>query len=1020
VSPRDSALTPTLPDDDGPSEVKVVPVIDPASYELGDEIARGGMGRIVAARDKRLGRTVAIKILLTQKPALAARFAREATITARLQHPSIIPVHETGRLPSGEPFYVMKLVAGRSLDVEIAARVTLQERMTLLPNVIAVVDALAYAHSQQIIHRDLKPSNVLIGAFGETVVIDWGVARDLAAADHDAGDSGEMAGRGLTASGGVVGTPAFMPPEQARGGQVDERADVYALGALLYHVLAGTAPYSGTSVEVIASVLAGPPTPIVDRAPDLPADLLAIVDKSMQREPDARYASAKELAEDLRRFQDGRMVSARSYSLRTRAARFVARHRLAVAGAVVATIAAAVPLAMWQAARADADAVAEAAQRFGQEVERIESGLRQAYLLPLHDIRKERAEVRDRIDDIARDRSLVARAAVGRGYVALGDSARARAALEEAIAGGYRPPEVAFAYGRTLGALYQQARVDLQRVKDTHLRAARLAAAQLTLRDPGLAYLKMSGERGIFGEALIAFYEGRYDDAIAGARRAVEQSPTLAEAEQLEGDVLAERALEAQTKGSYADALRDSDAAGKAYAAAIDIARSDPALRIAECVRWRRLLNTQGWSDAQPESPQRMFERAITVCHDAQTADPDSPEAAEELSNVYGIHGEWQTYHGEDPLVASERAIQFGRQAVALAPGRALAHASLGLAQVRLAMWQIKIGVDPVPNLRAGIATYDRAVAIEPTQTMYNSLGVAYRNLASYEADPAPSLQKAIDSYRKALELNPSYSYAYNNITAVYQRRAELALTRGQDPAADLAEAIKASAKALELNPNFAFAAEGIGISHLLAARYLAMRGDDPAREVALALDALAKSSKIDPKFGIAHREAGSVLVDHAQYALDSGGDPEPIITTARAELAQARSLDGNDDDVPRLQAEAERIAGELANKKGASPEARFTAAAHLLDEAEGMNKRSADLFEARAKLALARARWRLDKPALDAGIKAADRALELDGTRSLPYALRGELQRLAGSSADVSFAEAFRRNPLLARRFGH
>jgi serine/threonine protein kinase len=106
-----------MPDEDGPVDVPVRPIVDPASYELGDEIARGGMGRIVSARDKRLGRTVAIKILLSPKPLLAARFAREATITARLQHPAIVPIHETGRRLDGEPFYVMKLVEGRSLDV---------------------------------------------------------------------------------------------------------------------------------------------------------------------------------------------------------------------------------------------------------------------------------------------------------------------------------------------------------------------------------------------------------------------------------------------------------------------------------------------------------------------------------------------------------------------------------------------------------------------------------------------------------------------------------------------------------------------------------------------------------------------------------------------------------------------------------------------------------------------------------------------------------------------------------------
>src|SRR5262249_54164332 len=322
---------------------------------------------------------------------------------------------------------------------------------------------------------------VLIGAFGETVVIDWGVARDLARGDRDSGSAELAIDAELTAAGGVVGTPAVMSPEQARRDEGDARAGVYSLCALLYHVLAGTAPERGRRVEVIESVRAGPPPPIAERAPDLPEDLLAIVAKAMQRDPAARYATARELAEDLRRFQGGRMVSARSYSLRSRAVRFAGRHRLALVGVALATGAASVPLVMWRSARADAADQADAAQQLGQEVARIESGLHQAYLMPLHDIRPERAAARARIDDIAdelRGRSassaLVGKAALGRGYVALGDYARARPALEDAIAGGYRPPDVAYAYGQLLGALYQRERVELQRVKDTHLRAARL------------------------------------------------------------------------------------------------------------------------------------------------------------------------------------------------------------------------------------------------------------------------------------------------------------------------------------------------------------------------------------------------------------------------------------------------------------------------------------------------------------------------------------------------------------------
>src|SRR5262245_7665202 len=152
-------------------------VVDPGLYELGDEIARGGSGRIRAATDRRLGRTVAIKDMHgPRSPARDRRFVREVLITARLQHPAIVHVHEAGRWPSGEPFYAMKLVAGRSLGAAITEKASLPERLSLLPHVSAAADAIAYAHSRGDIHRHLKPANLLCGEFGETVGIDGDLA----------------------------------------------------------------------------------------------------------------------------------------------------------------------------------------------------------------------------------------------------------------------------------------------------------------------------------------------------------------------------------------------------------------------------------------------------------------------------------------------------------------------------------------------------------------------------------------------------------------------------------------------------------------------------------------------------------------------------------------------------------------------------------------------------------------------------------------------------------------------------
>ena len=174
-----------------------------------------------------------------------------------------MPVHEAGRWPNGDPYYVMKLVEGRTLKELIAERTTLRDRLGLLPHVIAIADAVGYAHSEGVIHRDLKPSNVIVGEFGETIVVDWGLARDR---KRDVPEPAteqvlDAAGSGAsTVSGKVVGTPAYMAPEQARGELVDERADVYAIGAVLYELLAGTPPHADTTPQAtLDRVIAGPP-----------------------------------------------------------------------------------------------------------------------------------------------------------------------------------------------------------------------------------------------------------------------------------------------------------------------------------------------------------------------------------------------------------------------------------------------------------------------------------------------------------------------------------------------------------------------------------------------------------------------------------------------------------------------------------------------------------------------------------------------------------------------------------------
>jgi eukaryotic-like serine/threonine-protein kinase len=340
-------------------------------YVVEGEHARGGIGRILRARDSVLGRVVAVKELLNASDQAEARFVREARLTARLEHPAIVPVHDAGRWPeSRRPYYAMKLVSGRPLKDLVEGGRTLADRLALIPNLLAVAEAMAYAHSQRIIHRDLKPSNVIVGAYGETAVIDWGLAKDLAEAElHDGGGAPfrASAGQELTQDGAILGTPLFMPPEQARGEEVNERADVYSLGAMIYFVLCGQPPHTGDKASVLlAQVRSLSPTPIRKREPGVPADLAAIVDKAMAWEPTARYRSAGELAVDLKRFLTGQLVGAHVYSRRQLVARWIRRNRrlsaLTACFALAALVGSAWFLAREQGLRRDAEAERDRAE----------------------------------------------------------------------------------------------------------------------------------------------------------------------------------------------------------------------------------------------------------------------------------------------------------------------------------------------------------------------------------------------------------------------------------------------------------------------------------------------------------------------------------------------------------------------------------------------------------------------------------------------------------------------------------
>ena len=291
-------------------------------YDLLNRHATGGMGTVWLARDKSLGRDVALKELKADGGVGAVRFLREARITGQLEHPGVVPVYELGGDPnSGRPFYAMRFIRGRTLT-EVAQAFHASRRpgwyepmelVRLLSAFVSVCNTIAYAHSRGVIHRDLKGGNIILGEFGEVVVLDWGVAKrvgevddpgDYVPASPDAETSWEAA---QTRVGELVGTIAYMAPEQAEGRPdlIGPHTDIFGLGAILYEILTGSAPYAGETFQsVLTQACLARIVPPHVRWSDVPPGLEAACLRAMSHEPADRHQSAADLAQEVQGWQD--------------------------------------------------------------------------------------------------------------------------------------------------------------------------------------------------------------------------------------------------------------------------------------------------------------------------------------------------------------------------------------------------------------------------------------------------------------------------------------------------------------------------------------------------------------------------------------------------------------------------------------------------------------------------------------------------------------------------------------------
>ncbi len=526
-------------------------------FALRRVIERGGMGVVLEVRDELLGRAQAMKVLRAPEGAAAPgasatrRFLSEAELLARLAHPSIVAVHDLGVDFAGRPFFTMPLVRGVSLLEGIERSRAGDSRWPLgrvVGALVKVCEALAYAHAQGVLHRDVKPENVMVGEFGEVYLMDWGLARVRGAREF--ASSGVSDGdAALTQAGDVLGTPAYMAPEQAAASgevEIDARADVYGVGATLYHLIAGHAPYRvagqpNSSREVLERLRRGPPAELEVAPPLAPAELVAIARRAMQRERDQRYRDAQQLAGDLRAYLEGRVVRAHESGVWPELRKWVLRNRALASAIAIAAISAAFGGSLYVASeqrrtddallRADADRLValeiEADELWpatAANAERMDSWLRDAreVLQRLPERSAELAELERRgtavLDASAEQRAAALQAELRKQRERLDGAQRDITNIEQRGIGPGREQGLRYHRARVVRA---QREIDQLERRQTRVASYRFESLRDSDRHESLRRLVETAQRVVGPEALYGEMEARAVAAHTLAARSI-------------------------------------------------------------------------------------------------------------------------------------------------------------------------------------------------------------------------------------------------------------------------------------------------------------------------------------------------------------------------------------------------------------------------------------------------------------------------------------------------------------------
>jgi tetratricopeptide (TPR) repeat protein/serine/threonine protein kinase len=904
-----------------PADATAIDLPAVPGYRVLREIARGGMGRVLGAYDLTLDRDVALKVLLPG--ANADRFVRESKITARLPHPGVPPVHALGTLADGSPFLAMKLIAGRTLADEMKSA----DRPRLLQAFLQVCQAVGFAHSRGIIHRDLKPGNVMVGAFGEVQVMDWGLAKLLASQEREgdgqlsaapcvsvgsADPGATTAHRGAgeatdeqTQAGQVLGTPAYMAPEQARGETTDARSDVFALGGILCVILTGQPPFGGKStLEVVRRAGAADLTEANARLDRCGADaeLIGLCRRCLSPSPADRPADGQAVADEMTAYLDGvqdrlRQAELAQAEARAKAAEEAKRRRLTLALAATVLLAVLLGGGGWLYVKGERDAR-----------ERVQAR-RQVELAQ---------EVNDALSKATTLREKAKSAKVGGAALfaqAREQAQRARALVEngpadETLAGRVRQLMAELddeEKDRTLVAALDQARLEqtatLSQNRFAHERA--VPKFQEAFRVYGLPAGECDREAAAqrirqrppeVREAILAALE-EWDDLASQPNLRINE-PHRDWLRAVREAVESEDAWTRNVKLLMRETDREKQrTALAALARSLDVKSVSPR----RLIRLAKSLGSPGGTDllrrAQRQYPNDFWineelgvvlakttppawEEATRFATVAVALRPDSPGALVNLGF---------TLKRQDQ---SNEAIACYKKAIAIDSKYVTAYYNLGTAlretgelDEAISWFRKAIALDPngahiyhnlADTLQAkgemeeAIACYKKAIAIDPTSAKsHNDLGVVLKQTRQYE--------QAITSFRKAIENDPTMAMAHYNLGQTLSR-----LGREE-------EAIAGFKKAIELNPDDASTHHKLGFS-------LSQLG-----RIDEAITSYRKSIELDPKDASVHHNLGAVLfrkkqVDQAITCYKKALELDPKAVSSHNDLGVALSVKGRFD----------------------------------------------------------------------------------------------------------------------------